>query len=122
MAVVELRSVVVDCNDLPGMSRFWQDALGYERALDHDDWVKLVDPRGSGATLSLQKVPEPRQGKNRLHVDLYASDVEAAIQHLTSVGASIHPRRPDPDDDFVVLEDPEGNLFCVIARDATRPS
>jgi catechol 2,3-dioxygenase-like lactoylglutathione lyase family enzyme len=114
MGGVRVGSVVIDCNDFDRMFAFWRDALGYvPRDEPEDDWVVLRDPSGSNVNVSLQVVPEPRVGKNRLHLDLYAKDRDAEIERL---GATIHARTPEPDEDFVVLADPEGNLFCVIQR------
>ena len=108
-------SVVVDCNDFAAMLAFWRAALRYEpREPPEDGWVILGDPAGSDVNVSLQQVPEPRVGKNRLHLDLYTDDQAGEVERLLALGATRHPREPEPDDDFVVLEDPEGNLFCVI--------
>ena len=112
-------SVVIDVNDMELMRSFWEPALGYELAYAaEDDWVKLVDPNEKGVTVSLQLVPEPRTEKNRLHLDLYAEDQMAEVERLEGLGAK-RVRGPEPGDDFVVLEDPEGNLFCVIDKAAT---
>jgi hypothetical protein len=59
----------------------------------------------------------PVQDHPRIHLDLYAEDQAAEVERLVSLGA----RRVDwdlyPDDpDFIVLEDPDGNRFCVIDR------
>ncbi|MDQ3878436.1 MAG: VOC family protein, partial [Actinomycetota bacterium] len=78
------------------------------------DWASLRDPNGRNVNVSLQKVPEPRMGKNRLHLDLYTRDPTGEIDRLIGLGAKRFPREPEPDEDFVVLEDPEGNLFCII--------
>jgi hypothetical protein len=67
--------------------------------------------------VSLQVVPEPRVGKNRLHFDLYTDDRKSEVERLLRLGATIHPRTPEPDEDFVVLADPEGNLLCVVQHD-----
>ena len=108
-------SVVVDCNDVAAMLAFWRAALRYEpREAPEDGWVVLRDPAGAGVNVSLQQVPEPRAGKNRLHLDLYTDDQAGEVDRLLALGATRHPREPEPDDDFVVLEDPEGNLFCVV--------
>ena len=111
-------SVVIDVNDIATMRVFWQKALGYVEDHASDDWVKLVDPNDKGVTVSLQLVPEPREGKNRLHLDLYAQDQMAEVERLEGLGAG-RERGPKEDEDFVVLSDPEGNLFCVIDQSAT---
>lgn len=117
-AAVRIGSVVIDCNDFEAMWSFWRDVLGYEpREKPDPDWGVLRDPSGRGPQVSLQKVPEPRVGKNRLHLDLYTSEQEAEIERILGLGATRFPREPDPDEDFVVLQDPEGNLFCVIRKD-----
>lgn len=51
-----------------------------------------------------------------MHLDLYTDDPEAEIERLLGIGATRHPPTPEPDEDFVVLEDPAGNLFCVIDK------
>ncbi len=110
-------SVVIDCNDFGRMAAFWQEALRYTpREPADDDWVVLRDPGGDGVNVSVQQVPEPRAGKNRLHLDLYTEDPDGEVARLLALGATRHPRTPEPGEDFVVLADPEGNLFCVIDR------
>jgi hypothetical protein len=112
--------VVIDCNDFQTMFAFWQDALHYvPREPAEDGWGVLRDPEGTNVNISLQQVPEKRSGKNRLHLDLYTNEQEAEVKRLLEIGATRHPRTPEPDEDFVVLEDPEGNLFCVIDKSET---
>ena len=95
---------------------FWQAALHYvPKYPPKDGWVILTDPHGNGPNLSLDKTGEKRTGKrSHLHLDLYASDQQSEIERLVGLGATRYPWRYKPDDDFVVLEDPDGNLFCVI--------
>jgi hypothetical protein len=117
---VRIGSVVVDCNDFAGMVAFWREALHYvPREPADDGWVVLRDPAGAGVNVSFQQVPEPRTGKNRLHFDLYTDDQAGEVERLLALGATRHPRDPEPGDDFVVLEDPEGNLFCVVDTSGT---
>ena len=112
---MKIGSVVIDCNDFAEMLAFWQGALHYvSREPPEDDWVVLHDPDGRGVNVSLQQVPEKRVGKNRLHFDLYTDDQEREVERLLELGATRHARIPEPGEDFIVLEDPEGNLFCVI--------
>ena len=99
------------------MFAFWQAALRYVPREDpDDDWGVLKDPEGNNVNVSLQQVPETRQGKNRLHLDLYTDDQDGEVQRLLSLGATLHPQDEEPDADFIVMEDPEGNLFCVIDK------
>jgi hypothetical protein len=112
---MKVGSIVIDCNDFAAMSAFWRDALRYvPKWFVEDDFVILVDPEGRNVNVSVQKVPEERSGKNRLHLDLYAEDQASEVERLLQLGATRHDRTPEPGEDFIVLEDPEGNLFCVI--------
>ncbi len=74
----------------------------------------LRDPEGTHVNVSLQLVPEKRVGNNRLHFDLYTDDEEEEVRRLLELGATRHAQTPEPGEDFIVLEDPEGNLFCVV--------
>jgi hypothetical protein len=112
---MKVGSVVIDCNDFDGMFAFWREALHYlPREEPEEDWVVLADPGGGGVNVSLQVVPEHRVGKNRLHLDLYTDDPDAEVERLLALGATRHPRTPEPGEDFVSLLDPEGNVFDVI--------
>lgn len=114
---MKIGSVVIDCNDFAAMSAFWEGALNYvPREAPEPDWVVLSDPSGNAVNVSLQLVPEERVGKNRLHLDLYTDDQQGEVERLLGLGARLHPRETEPDEDFVVLEDPEGNLFCIIDK------
>jgi Glyoxalase-like domain len=60
-------------------------------------------------------MPEKRTGKrSRLHLDLYTSDQKSEVERLIMLGATRYPWRYRPDDDFIVLADPDDNLFCVV--------
>jgi catechol 2,3-dioxygenase-like lactoylglutathione lyase family enzyme len=112
---VKVGSVVIDCNDFDPVVEFWKNALGYEAKIyEPDDWALLVPPDKNWVNVGIQKVPEPHERKNRLHLDLYAEEPEAEIERLLGLGATRFPREPEPNEDFVVLLDPDGNQFCVI--------
>ena len=113
--MLEVGSVVIDCNDFQVMYEFWREALGYQPKYPPEpDWVILTDPQRNNVNVSIGTVPEPRVGKNRLHLDLYTTDPKEEIRRLLDLGARLFPRDPEPDEDFTVLQDPEGNLFCVV--------
>ncbi len=49
-----------------------------------------------------------------MHLDLYTYDQEGEVERLIKIGATRYPRRYSTDEDFIVLEDPDGNRFCVV--------
>lgn len=115
----ELRigSVVIDCINFEKMLSFWQEALHYvPREPAKDGWVVLRDPAARNTSVSLNRVQpsEKLKGRNWLHFDLYTKDQSAEVERLFKLGATRHPQEYEPEDDFLVLEDPDGNLFCVI--------
>lgn len=116
---VKVGSIVVRCYEFDKMLQFWQQALQYvPREAPTNSWVVLRDPAGRGPNLSLERVQEKRSGKrSRLHLDLYTNNREAEVERLVSLGATRYPWRYRPGSDFVVLEDPDGNLFCVVQKD-----
>ena len=116
---LRIGSVVIDCVNFDGMLKFWQEALHYTpREPAKGGWVVLRDPTTRNTNVSLQKVEvgEKLTGRNWLHFDLYTNDREAEVKRLLDSGAKRHPQTYEPDDDFRVLEDPDGNLFCVVQK------
>ena len=90
-----------------------------------NDRNAIVDPEGRGPRIFFQRVPEPKAVKNRLHLDVNAGGergtppderrkrVDAAIQRLIGLGASKIQDVDEMHERFVVMNDPEGNEFCV---------
>lgn len=99
------------------MLTFWQAALGYEmQAPPKDGWVILTDPTGKGPNISLDRVeqPPPLGKTSRVHLDFYTDDADGEVERFLGLGATRYERKSKPDDDFVVLVDPDGNRFCVV--------
>jgi predicted enzyme related to lactoylglutathione lyase len=73
--------------------------------------------RGGGLQrLEFMAVPEAKRVKNRVHIDFGADDVQAAIDRLVAMGATIAWEENFPPElgyRNLVLRDPEGNEFCV---------
>ncbi len=115
---MRIGSIVIRCYEFERMMKFWQDALHYiPREPASNGWVVLTDPERKGPNISLDKVPERHSGKRcRLHLDLYTNNQKQEVERLVKLGASRYPWRYKPDDDFIVLEDPDGNLFCVVQK------
>ncbi|WP_159940966.1 MULTISPECIES: VOC family protein [unclassified Nocardiopsis] len=109
---------VLDTNDPRAAADFWSAALGFEPVEDgHPVYRALRDPGGRWPDLLLQKVPEPRPGKNRMHLDLVVYDLAAEVDRVCALGARV--LRPAYEEDghlLAVMADPEGNEFCVVQR------
>ncbi|WP_173078644.1 VOC family protein [Phytohabitans rumicis] len=89
------RMVTIDCADPGGLAKFWSEAAGYEVTWRYEnEYLILAAGSGQGPQLDLQRVPEPKIGKNQVHIDWAADDRPAEVERL-------------------VMADPEGNEFCV---------
>ncbi|MET9267151.1 VOC family protein [Amycolatopsis sp. NPDC004079] len=115
---LEMGMITVDCAEPQRLAEFWTAALGVAVAADYGEFVMLEGPASGGPRLGLQRVPEPRSGKNRVHVDFGADDREAEVRRLVGLGAVELGRHQVPGLEWTVLEDPEGNVFCVSAKGA----
>jgi catechol 2,3-dioxygenase-like lactoylglutathione lyase family enzyme len=110
---MQIIHVVIDCVDPVRLAAFWSAALGYHQAWANDDFVVLAPPSRGPVQVLLQRVPEQKVGKNRVHVDLGTSELEPEIERLVGLGAS---RGQAYDMEFArwqVMADPEGHEFCV---------
>jgi len=105
--------LTLDCVDLDAVAAFWRAALEY--AAEATIGGRYVALTGDGPGLTLQRVPEPRRGKNRMHLDLLVDDVDAEVARLRALGATMVT--PCAQEEFgqrwFVLADLEGNEFCV---------
>ncbi|MEU1587741.1 VOC family protein [Micromonospora sp. NPDC005710] len=138
--------ITFDCADPAGLATFWAEALGYQvqappgnfaswdEALEamgvppenRNDASAVVDPEGSRPRLFFQRVPEHKQVKNRVHLDVRAAPglegdermtaLEAEADRLVSHGAKRlgrHEPAPPLGAGHLVMADPEGNEFCL---------
>jgi catechol 2,3-dioxygenase-like lactoylglutathione lyase family enzyme len=118
--VLKFGVVALGVSDMQRAALFWAAALGYTLREDgFGGWAKvLMPPDEAGTAIALQLSQTPPQSHPRLHFDLHVADVseqEAEAARLVSLGA----RRVDwdsypADPDFIVLEDPDGNRFCIV--------
>jgi hypothetical protein len=119
--MLSIGSIVLTVEDIGRAGDFWRAALGYvNRNEPSDDWV-ILDPPGKadwaapGTSLALSVTGYPQHYPPRIHLDLYAEDQAAEVQRLVGLGAREVDWHDYPDDaDWIVLEDPEGNRFCVV--------
>ena len=107
--------LVLDCAEPMRLLDFWRDALGYRVHFATDAAVVLVPIEGISPPLVLQQVPEPKVGKNRMHIDITTDAVEPEVERLEKLGAQ---RAHDGIQSmagirWVTMTDPDGNEFCV---------
>lgn len=110
---VRIGSVVIDVKDFRVMRDFWQNALGYDQprlTKPGDDFAILKDRSRRSPNISIDGM-EPY--RNLIHLDLYADDHDGEVRRLLGLGATVFRSREEGED-FTVLADPEGNLFCVV--------
>lgn len=111
---LNVEMITIDCRDPATLAGWWaQQFGGMTHDLLADEFTVVTLPEG--LQLGFQKVPDPTPGKNRVHLDFGATDVEDEVSRLTAAGA-IEVGRHSFGEDFrwVVLADPEGNVFCVV--------
>ena len=106
-----IKSVTFDGADVLGLARFWATALGTD--VDEDataDRAYVEAPGWGGPNMWFIRVPEPRTAKNRMHFDLRAPVTMAdEVKRLQTAGATVVERFAG----HTVMNDPEGNVFCV---------
>lgn len=110
-------ALVVDCADLERSAAFWCGVLGYVRdGPPGGTYQGLIPADGHGIEVLLQRVPDNKRSKNRLHLDLRTKDLVAEVQRILALGAGF----ADPEAvtesgwQWFVLTDPDGNEFCVL--------
>jgi predicted enzyme related to lactoylglutathione lyase len=107
--------IVVDCHDVDRLAEFWARAIGYRRVDEPGGRYAVLRPlQGEGATFLLQRVGEQKAAKNRVHPDIYCSDMEAEATRIQGLGASRAGRFEEDGFKWIVMTDPEGNEFCVV--------
>jgi Glyoxalase-like domain len=134
--VAKTFEIVFDCADPTRVGTFWAAALGYEddrvpeayaswEQYDTQHGIKpnvgwgCFDPGGTRPNLFFQRVPERKTFKNRLHFDLKVPDMEVEVQRLLDLGAHVaEVIERTPGEVWTVMQDPEGNEFCVMAEES----
>jgi hypothetical protein len=116
-------NVTFDCDDVLKVAVFWSEALG--RPLDEGGSEFFASIGGADGQRSepawyFEKVPEPKQAKNRVHLDLINPD-PSAVDELVRLGATVVGEHDlgGGSHHWTVMQDPEGNEFCVAAKSFT---
>ena len=116
--------VVIDCSDLDRSARFWAAVLGYTAGppasgaggASGGRYRGLQPESGAGIDLLLQQVPDGKDQKNRLHLDLRTPDLDTEVRRVLGLGATLLTSQPVAEDGWLwhILADPDGNEFCVL--------
>ena len=113
MDMLRIGAVVWGVKDVERAVAFWSAALDYEvKYHSPDDFAILLPRSGNGVQLSISKVTSEKA--KRHHLDLFAKDQKAEVARLLALGAAPKEWNYPPDADYVVLQDPDGNPFCVV--------
>ncbi|OBC16359.1 glyoxalase [Mycobacterium sp. 852013-50091_SCH5140682] len=113
---LHVEMVTVDCAEPESLAQWWAQALGGTvNAAMPGEFIIVESP--DGPKLGFQHVEDPTPGKNRVHLDFHAADMEAEVARLVGLGASETGRHSFGDAfSWVVLADPAGNAFCIAGQ------
>lgn len=112
---LSVEMVTVDCVAPERLARWWADAVGGDVVVLAPGEFALVS-RSQGPALGFQRVDGPTPGKNRVHLDFASAELDAEVARLVGLGASELGRHSvDGGFRWVVLADPDDNVFCVAA-------
>ena len=115
-----ISELVIDAADPGRLAAFWSEVLGYvELSREEDGSIEIGPAAGAGGaqpTLVLSPSSDPRRGKLRLHIDVNATDrdQDAELERLLALGARPADVGQTGTENWHVLADPEGNVFCLL--------
>jgi len=112
-----LDALCFDANDPARLARFWAGVLGWKVGDDPRGGIVLLPSDDTGFQLRFLPTKEPKVGLNRMHFDLTstsADDQQDTVARALGLGARHFDVGQRPEEEHVVLADPEGNEFCVI--------
>lgn len=112
-AVGVLRMVGIDVGDLDRAKEFWSAILGLKEESRGPEYLIFVRRPGE-PIIYLQKVPEKKIIKNRMHLDIAVEDLDEAVDRALALGATRSQTIPGGGPHVAVLEDPDGNEFCLV--------
>ena len=110
--MIGIGSIVWGVRDLDRAIAFWSEALSYKVTYRDTDFAILKPEEGDGIQLSLNQVTSLKA--RRHHLDLFSDNRDEDVKRLIALGAKKKIWTYEEDADYVVLEDPDGNPFCVV--------
>ena len=115
MTPVQKLGLVLDCTDPDALAPFWAGALGYDVVGGAGAYVLLLPKEPGAPQLLLQRVPEVKSAKNRMHLDIHVADIDAEAARLEGLGATrvSSSAFDEHGTQWHLMADPEGNELCV---------
>jgi predicted enzyme related to lactoylglutathione lyase len=108
-------AITIDCVDPARLAAFWGALLGREESPVLPGWRRLGRRGDPVPWINFQPVPEPKNGKVRIHLDLTVEDIDDGVRGVIDLGGSSLNERHEYDEGVVVvMADPEGNEFCLV--------
>lgn len=111
---LEWEQIIIPSPDPVALGRWWRQALGWTVVDDGPEVFEIQPEVDRLPGILFVPTQQPKLGQNRLHIDLRPDDQGAEVERLIGLGAS-HVDVGQGDPSWVVLTDPEGNEFCVLA-------
>jgi predicted enzyme related to lactoylglutathione lyase len=118
---VRLHHIVIDAHDLPGLARFWTQALGWKVLSEREREIVIGTEENAPVGICFMPTTDQKIVKNRVHLDITteAQDRDQEIDRLLGLGAQRADIGQTGKESWTVLADPEGNEFCVIRPKGT---
>ena len=113
---LSLGMITLDTTDALTLARWWADQVGGTVTQENDGWFVVVECGDGSPMLAFQKVDAPTPGKNRMHLDLSAPDLEGEVARLVEAGATLIGDRSEGGMRWFTMADPDGNEFDVAAQ------
>ena len=108
--------ICIDAHDVERLAAWWASVLGWPAEPTDDGDVILRAPAGAGPDWLFLAVPDDKVVKNRIHFDFTPDDQQAEVARVLALGAR-HVDIGQGEQTWVVLADPEGNEFCILAAE-----
>ncbi|MFF2840417.1 VOC family protein [Paenarthrobacter sp. NPDC057981] len=108
-----IASIMINSVDAVRLSAFWSELLDMPVSAEHEGFIWLRPAEPGVPQLAFQQVLEPTEGRRRLHLDLHDADAAALRRKAEALGATFVEGHDIADFHWDVMQDPEGNEFCI---------
>ncbi|MCY4475273.1 MAG: VOC family protein [Chloroflexi bacterium] len=110
--------LAIDANDVKSLAEFWRDTANYEIVDTNFPWVAvLTSDEPAQPRIIILQVPENKTAKNRVHLEFNTDDLKSEADRIVALGATLVAEREFGDTRWIVMQDPEGNEFCLVDPD-----